>query len=101
MFPKAHTHCSANSSSLELNNRISRGTALQFTTSCVCSDVPEQIFVRTQAASNFKNEISNEKKGKINRKRIFEILKKNKNLKFRVSVVRQKSNKNWDQTHFC
>ena len=43
------------------------GTALDWTTSRVCSDVPEAMFVRAQAASNYKeNKSVNEWTWKMN-----------------------------------
>lgn len=52
MFPRAHTACSATFGEVDLSSFINFGTAPHLMTFCVCSDVPEAMFVNTQDASN-------------------------------------------------
>ena len=53
MLPKAHTACSRTSSTGERRRSMKIGTAPQLMTTCVCSEVPEAMLVRAQAASNW------------------------------------------------
>ena len=52
MLPSAHTACSRTSSLSESSRRTKCGTAPAAMTACVCSVVPEAMFVSAQAASN-------------------------------------------------
>lgn len=54
IFPKAHTACSLTKGETDLSSFTNFNTAPCSITFCVCSDVPEAIFVNTHAASNCK-----------------------------------------------
>ena len=58
ILPRAQIDCSTTSMLGELSNSIKRGTAPALTTSSVCSEVPDTIFVRLQAASNCRAGLS-------------------------------------------
>mmetsp|Transcript_21094 Transcript_21094/g.42842 ORF Transcript_21094/g.42842 Transcript_21094/m.42842 type:complete len:229 (+) Transcript_21094:1541-2227(+) len=53
MLPSAHTACSRTSSLGELRSCTNIGTAPRSTQTCVCSEVPEAMFVNAHAASNW------------------------------------------------
>mmetsp|Transcript_19453 Transcript_19453/g.52937 ORF Transcript_19453/g.52937 Transcript_19453/m.52937 type:complete len:461 (-) Transcript_19453:128-1510(-) len=55
MLPSAHTACSRTSSFGEPRSSTKMGRAPISTTTRVCSAVPEAMFVRTQAASNWRS----------------------------------------------
>ena len=57
-LPKAHTACSQTFWCGEAKRLRNSGTALASTTACVCCDVPEAMFVRAHAASNWREGLS-------------------------------------------
>ena len=52
MLPSAQTACSRTSSTGDESSSMKMGTAPASMTTCVCSDVPDAMFVSAQAASN-------------------------------------------------
>lgn len=62
IFPKAHTACSLTKGDTDLSSFTNFSTAPCSITFCVCSDVPEAIFVNTHAASNCKQMLGRNKK---------------------------------------
>lgn len=55
ILPNAQTACSATFMAGDFNNSTNFGIAPNLITTCVCSDVPEAMFVSAQQASNCSN----------------------------------------------
>jgi hypothetical protein len=55
MLPRAHTACSRTSSDGEDKSSLKMGTEPASITTLVCSEDPEAMLVRAQAASNYKS----------------------------------------------